>query len=300
VIDPTNICNLRCPLCPTGQNLAKRKGMLPFEKFKEIVDELGKYLFEIDLYNWGEPLLNREVYKMIEYSNQNNIRTTISSNLNTLNEKGAEKLINSGLDRLTVSLDGATRETYNKYRIGGDFQKVIGNMKMLVSKKKELGKKNPYITWQFLISKQNEHEIEKARELSKKIGIDYLDIKPMRTDMGKEIFESDETKINKYKKWLPTTEKFSRYDMKKKKRKLVLKSCLFLWTQSVINWEGDVLPCCSVFNEKFSFGNAFDEGFLKVWNNDKYRKARHMVKKMETLYPEIVCSNCIRYGFVEI
>ena len=299
VVEPTNFCNLMCPLCPTGQRKPSAKGSLLFQDFKRIIDEVGKYLFEIDLYNWGEPLMNRNIFKMIEYANNNNIRTTISSNLNILNEDTATKLIMSGLDKLTVSLDGATEETYNKYRIGGNFQTVLRNIRILVSKKKKLKKKNPKIVWQFLVSKQNQHEIYRANILAKEIGVE-IDIKPMRTDMGTEIFESDETKIEKYRKWIPTKEKYSRYDLNKKRRKLVLKSCIFLWTQSVINWNGEVLPCCSVYNEKFSFGNAFRDGLLNVWNNRNYRKARRMVRKMEVLYPENVCSNCIRHGFVEI
>jgi hypothetical protein len=118
-VDVTNICNLRCPLCPTGVGAPGReKGSMSFSLFKKIIDETGKYLISIDLFNWGEPLLNKETYKMIAYANKKHIVTSVSTNFNFLSEKLAEQLILSGLDILILSIDGASQESYEQYRVG--------------------------------------------------------------------------------------------------------------------------------------------------------------------------------------
>ena len=159
VIEPTNICNLSCPLCPAGlDNKAHERGMMKLEEFKKIIDEVGDYLYEIDLYNFGESLLNPEVYDMIKYASDHNIKTNLSTNLNVVN---VEKLVNSGLSKLIVSADGASHQTYKQYRVYGNYNRVMKNMEAVIAKKEELRKKYPKIVWQFIVMKHNEHEIQK-------------------------------------------------------------------------------------------------------------------------------------------
>ena len=125
VIDPINLCNLKCPLCPTGQGkTGQPKGRMKLSDFKKIIDELGDYLYEIDLFNWGEPFLNNKIYEIINYAHQKRIQVNISSNLSSFDKKNAKKLVESGLDNLIVSLDGASQESLTKYRCGGDFEKI--------------------------------------------------------------------------------------------------------------------------------------------------------------------------------
>ena len=298
--DPSSVCQLRCPLCPTGQGAEGRsKGAMRFDRFKRVVDEMAPYLYEIDLNNWGEPFLNRDLIKMAGYAHKKRIKTSINTNLNVaLSKEQAGDLINSGLDVLYISMDGITQQTYEKYRIGGKLQTVWDNIALVSGKKKQLNKSNPKIIWQFLVSKYNEHELPKLEGVKQQLGVDELAIGGIRSDMGKEIFTPDEQKVESMQKWLPGNEQLSRYDYGKKQRKLQKRNCHFLWFVSVINWNGSVSPCCSSYYEKFDFGNAFGRGFKPIWNNEKYIAARKAVA-LHKAASGTVCDNCIKTGFVD-
>jgi radical SAM protein with 4Fe4S-binding SPASM domain len=286
-------------LCPTGQgNKSQPKGKMEFSQFKKIIDELGDYLYEIDLFNWGEPFLNKEIYKMIKYSKDKNIKVNISSNLSSIDQKDAEKIVDSGLSRLIVSLDGASQESLNKYRSGADFEKIISNIKAIKKEKYRKKRKEPKIIWQFLVMRQNENEIGKARKMAKQLGIE-IEFRPVRTDLGKEIFENDKTKVEKYRKWLPSKETYSRFNYRKKKKKAKIKTCMFLWTQSTISWNGAVYPCCAVYDYKYNFGNMFKDKFMSIWNNKKYQEARKIVRTKKVTNPSIVCAPCMLNGFID-
>jgi len=214
-------------------------------------------------------------------------------------KKGFEKkLVSSGLDILIISLDGTDQKTYEKYRRGGDYRKVIEGIRKIAAEKKRQKSKTPYLVWQFLVMKQNEHQIPKVYKMADKLGIDFVRIEPVRSDTSKEIFQSDEEKIAKSKAWLPKSEKLSRFNYKKKAKKVKRKSCIFLWSMPVINPNGSVAPCCSVYPEKYDFGNAFKDTLMKVWNNKMYVSSRRIVygKKGSC---GTVCVNCVKFGFIE-
>jgi len=300
VIDPCNICNLHCPLCPTGQGRSDRsKGKMSFDNFRRIIDELGAYLYRVDLHNWGEPLLNDDLYQMVSYARAHNIQVRVSSNLNVIDKVKAKKLMKSGLDVLIVSLDGASQETYKQYRVGGSFDKVTRGIKMIIEMKKELNSSTPFIIWQFLVMRHNEHEIPKAEDMAKEFGVNKLDLFAIHCDMGREIFWNDKTRIEKTAKWLPRNEKFCIYDLTAGKKKSQRRTCNFLWVQAAINWNGSVSPCCALYDEKYDFGNAFCIGFKSVWNNDKYRQARRIIRTKKIGENDYlnVCSNCVKNGF---
>lgn len=301
VIDPCDICNLHCPLCPTGQGRSNRsKGKMSFKNFRRIIDELGAYLYRVDLHNWGEPLLNDELYRMISYAKASNIEVRVSSNLNVIDQVKAEKLVRSGLDVLIVSLDGASQETYMQYRIGGSFDKVTNGIKMIAELKSKLSTSKPFIIWQFLVMRHNEHEISQLKGIARELGANQVDIWAIRCDMGREIFWDDKMRLEKTAKWLPRNEKFHIYDLATGMRKNRPKTCNFLWVQSAINWNGSVSPCCALYDEKYDFGNAFDISFKNVWNNDKYQQARKIVRTKKNNKSDLqnVCYYCLKNGFI--
>ncbi len=276
-IESGNICNLRCPLCPTGQkDVSAGKGLLSFVDFKNIVDEIGKDLLLIRLYNWGEPLLNKELIKMVDYANENKIAVKISTNLSLpITDDQAEALINANLQKIYISCDGASNSTYPIYHIDGDFDRVMSNMKLLLRKKRESRNRYTELKWLFHVFRHNEHEIETAKEIAKDIGIKLI-INKIRTDMGKEIFETPEKSLERDSKWLPVNPEYNSFNMTEKKAMKKF-NCHLLWTETVINWEGSVLPCCSVYSEKHSFGNIKEDSFKNIWNNKKYTSARKEV-----------------------
>lgn len=303
VIEPTNYCNLGCPLCPAGKdNSGHERGMMKLEEFRAMIDEVGDTLYEIDLYNFGESLLNKDIYAMIACAAQKKIKTNLSTNLNL---GDAEKLVASGLSKLIVSADGASQETYRQYRVYGNFEKVFGKLKEVIAKKKELKSKTPKIVWQFLVMKHNEHEVPQVRQWGRELGIE-VDIKPIRlnTAIDKEVAQDNEPLRVR---WLPSLDWLRRLSYQKKRpQKPGPKSCLFLWNQAVVNWNGVVTPCCAIFDSAaYPFGHVRnDGGVLKAWNSDTYQRARRMVKKMDAgLESEKkfgMCAGCIKNEFVDI
>ena len=289
---PGNICNLSCVLCPTGQNDNGRdKGFLSLELFKKIMDECGPYLWELNLYNWGEPLLNKELFEMVKYAKSFKVRISISTNLNHFNNSICSDLVLSGLDEVVVSLDGTSQESVSTYQVGNDFNKVVANIVKLANCKKNLNKKKPIITWRFLVNRYNENEIGKAKKLSKEIGVDQLKINKFRCDMGKELLFNNDQQFKNVSIWLPTNESLSYFNYAEKTKRKI-KNCRWLWLQSSINWNGSVAPCCAVWHEKYDFGNIQESSFKIIWNSAKYREARKISKKKNIKSEDNICSIC--------
>ena len=169
-IESGNLCNLRCPLCPTGQqDKSAKKGFISFDLFKKVVDEMGQYLTVIRLYNWGEPMLNKDLLRMTHYAKEREIDIKISTNLSMKMEDGQiEALVKAGLEKIYISCNGASSESYLKYHVGGDFDLVMDNMKRLVQKKREIPGCHTRLVWLFHVFKHNEHEIAAAKELAQK------------------------------------------------------------------------------------------------------------------------------------
>ena len=273
-VDPSTNCILHCPLCPTGQNNKGRsRGEMKFFNFKKLIDEVGGYLLEIDLFNWGEPFLNQDIFKMISLCHERRIISRLSSNLNYFPDGYEKKLMESKLNHLVVSLDGITKETYGVYRVGGSIEKVLRTVKKIKKEKEKQNSKFPFITWQFIVFDHNKHEIPQAKKLVKKWGFGRIVFIENRGDMGKELF----TNKNAKKKF----------------------NCNFLWSQSVVNWDGSVSPCCLYYDQKYDFGNAFKEGFGNVWNNEKYQLARKLMSKGKPIDKGIICWNCIKNNFTD-
>ncbi|MDD5012038.1 MAG: radical SAM protein [Candidatus Nanoarchaeia archaeon] len=297
MIEPTNTCNLKCPLCPTGAGFIKRaKGFLTFSNFKKVIDELSPYIYHLRLWNWGEPLLNKEIFQMISYAKEKNIFVNLSTNSHFLDKDTSSLIIKSRLDELIVSLDGASEETYQQYRKGGNFKKVIESIQFLVNEKKRLKCANPYIKLQFIIMKSNEHEIQKIKSLSKSLGVDEIVFKTVGI---MDYFSKEDIK-----KYLPKNKKYSRYSVNSNKvisKKEIKNECDFLWDEIVVNWDGSVVPCCFDMNNLFVFGNAFKEKIRDIWNNNKYLAFRKKIltnKKSLALCKD--CPGTNKETFVEI
>lgn len=303
-IDPTNICTLKCPFCPNGfGNIKRPKGMMSRENFEKIIDILGPYLLHIDMQNWGESLLHKDIYKMISYAKKFDIHITVSTNFQNFDERNAEDMINSKLDRLILSIDGASQQTYEKYRRGGSFLKAIDNIKILISNKIKLKSHLPIIIWQFLVFRHNEHEIEIAKRMGKELGVDDVGINSAFIAADSE----------EYKDWIPLNSKYSRYDLAGKPKTVsgsesFLKPireavCNWLWQGITINWDGSVSPCCGVFLEEDDFGNIFSQdSFWQLWNNAHYRIAREFIRDRKTPLGNIknTCVGCSKIGQINL
>ena len=298
-IDSGNICNLNCMLCPTGQNKRGRpKGFMSFKNFKKIIDEIGSFIIKIDLYNWGEPFLNKDIFRMISYARKRHILVNISSNMNYFNESMAEKLVQSGCNKLIVSLDGASQESCSKYQVGTNFDEVLKNMKLVRQKKLKFHRKTPIVIWRFLVNRYNEHEINYSKKIAKDFA-DRLEFGTFRCDTAEELFMDSQHQFKDVRNWLPKNEKWSMYNYKTKSKKVIRQNfCPFLYSQSVINWDGSISPCCAVWYKKWDFGNIFESGFRDIWNNKYYRSSRKFIFRGQVSDTKTICYICKKNGAI--
>ncbi|MBU3661784.1 MAG: radical SAM protein [Bacteroidetes bacterium] len=282
-IEPTTSCNLRCPQCPSGlREFSRNTGMLDLTLYKKIIDEIHPELVYLILYFQGEPFLNKQFLEFVKYAAAKNIYTATSSNAHYFTDEMARATVESGLDRLIVSLDGITQDTYEKYRIGGNLEKVLEGTKRLVYWKKKLGSKTPHIIWQFIAFKHNEHQIPELEKKAKEIGVDELGIKTA------QIYDYQHTD-----ELIPETEALSRY--KKTEDGYVIKNellnqCWRMWRGSVVTWDGLVVPCCFDKDATHRFGDVSKESFEAVWKGEAYNNFRSAILRSRK---EIdICTNC--------
>lgn len=282
LIDPSSVCTLHCPLCPTGLgDMSRPRMFMKFDEYKKIIDQIGDYLLSIVFTHWGEPFLNKELMRIIDYTKH--VKrvpfTSVDTNLNVgFSDKDIEDLVRSDLDLMLISVDGATQETYEKYRRGGKLQVVIDNSKLILEKRKELGKDRPFVVWQFLVMKQNEHELDKVLQLAKETGVDALRISAAQvwvSDADKPFKESYEASTEYM---VDLGSEYSIYTADGK-RKRSLAVCQWLWKGVVINSDSGVHPCCVLFSKKYDFGDVLKvRNFREIWNNKCYQDARRAVK----------------------
>ncbi|MBC8413736.1 MAG: SPASM domain-containing protein [Nitrospira sp.] len=288
IIDPVNMCNLKCPLCVTGQGKNTRKlGIMPFENLKKIIDELSPWLYKVRFYSWGEPLLHKDIYSMIAYAAQRNIATEMSTNFTRSSPADLGKLIDSGLENLIVSLDGASEATYSRYRVGGSFKVVVENIRTLIQQRKARQRRYPEVEVQFLVMKHNEHEIDAIRELAEELGVDRIRIAPLTVNVN----DTEQAYT-----WLPRDEKWSRYSYGNYDDKVYTKRkrCEWLWRSMVFNWDGSVSPCCVYEGPKSDLGSVQEASLQEVWNNEQYRSARGVFNENQKSgsEPHTICGRC--------
>jgi radical SAM protein with 4Fe4S-binding SPASM domain len=283
-VEPTTSCNLRCPECPSGlRSFTRPTGMLDTDFFKETIDSLHKKLLYLIFYFQGEPYLNPEFLDMVKYASEKGIYTATSTNAHYLNDNMARKTVESGLDRLIISIDGATQEVYQSYRIGGKLDKVIQGAQNMVKWKKQLRSKTPHLIFQFLVVKPNEHQIEEVKKIAKEIGVDEVRFKTAQLydyENGNNL--------------MPTIDEFSRYKKNNNgtysiKNKL-LNHCWKLWHSCVITWDGKVVPCCFDKDAQHQLGDLQKSSFADLWQNGPYQNFRKSLLKSRS---EIdICKNC--------
>jgi radical SAM protein with 4Fe4S-binding SPASM domain len=283
--EPTTSCNLRCPECPSGLRAFTRPtGMLQKDFFKETIDDVYKELLYLIFYFQGEPYLNPSFLEMVKYASDKGIYTATSTNAHYLTDDAAKKTVESGLDRLIISIDGTTQDSYEQYRVGGNLEKVIAGAKNIVKWKKELNSKTPFVFFQFLVVKHNEHQIEDIKKLAKEIGVDEVRFKSAQV----YDYENDPNNL------IPVNEKYSRYkrnaDGSFKAKNKFANRCWKLWHANVITWDGLVVPCCFDKDAMHRLGNLKNESFKNIWHNENYKQFRGELMKSRKNID--ICANC--------
>ncbi len=282
-IEPSSLCNLSCPECPAGTNILSREtGFMDIELFNKILDETGLYLTFLTIYFQGEPFLNNRLFDMIKRASEKNIYTATSTNGHFLTTENVRGIIESGLDRLIISVDGTTQEVYEKYRVGGDLKTVISGIKNVVEWKKKLHSSKPFVVISFLVLRTNEHQIKDIKELGKKLGVDKVVIKTAQVnDMScRNDLVPAGKKLTRYK--------FinGHYELKKK----LTNRCRRVWSSPVITYNGHIVPCCFDKNAEHSMGKITVTSFRNIWFGDCFRDFRkRILKDRKTIN---ICRNC--------
>jgi radical SAM protein with 4Fe4S-binding SPASM domain len=276
--EPTNYCNLKCPACPSGNGaLTRPHGFADLGLFKKTIDENKKYLTNLILHFQGEPMLHQKLGEMIGYARKNKIFTELSTNANLL-PSTFNSLKNSMPDKIIISLDGLNQETYNKYRINGDLNKVLEALQLL---SKMPNKSRPFVELQFLVFAHNENQISELKNIKRKYKINKISLKSI------QIYDNDQIGL------LPKDEKYSRYIVEGKTfglKSLLKNKCKRIIFGSVVTWDGKLVPCCFDKNSDFMMGDVNDMSIFEIRNSKKYNE---FVKTVFSHRKNIsMCMNC--------
>jgi radical SAM protein with 4Fe4S-binding SPASM domain len=282
--EPTTSCNLRCPECPSGlRSFTRPTGMMEEKLYKKTIDELADTLLYLIFYFQGEPYLHPKFFELVQYAHNKGIYTATSTNAHYLNDEKARKTVESGLDRLIISIDGTTQETYEQYRIGGNLEKVLEGTRNIIKWKKELKSSTPHVIFQFLVVKPNEHQIEDVKRLAEEMGVDEVGLKTA------QIYDYEEGSD-----LIPTIDKYSRYEKQESGRFSIknkfVDHCWKMWHSCVITWDGGVVPCCFDKDAEYQLGDMKKTTFRELWRGKKYHDFRASLIRSRS---EIeMCKNC--------
>lgn len=278
-VEPASICNLRCPVCPSGLNKTRRDpALLPLENFKALIDQIGDYLVCLQLWEWGEPFLNPNFYEMVAYAKEKGIVLITSTNGHFFDStEAADRLMRSGLDGVILAVDGTTQEVYEQYRVGGDLAKVLRGIANLVAAKKELGI-GPVLHFRMVINAYNEHQIEDFLKLGQSLGVDMVSNKKINCHMGGE---DDNPSI------LPQKE-----DLVRNRQEAGFKyHCTIPWCNPGLMSNGQIALCALAAQGETCL-EPIDKAhpFRQIWQSQAAREFRRNMKNDQDYYE--FCRNC--------
>jgi len=285
-IEPTNFCNLHCPLCPAHHaslDNSVKFGYMDINNFKSLIDQVKEFIYHVSLSFRGEPLLHKNLIDMIKYCTDSGVFSFINTNGTLLNDKIIKGIFDAGLGRINIALDGLTSETYNKYRVGGDFHKVYSGIKKITQMKRDGGYKHPEVIVQFLILKHNQHEVPKLPSLQKELNIDKISIN--RASVPSWLVDHPETAKKLCEQFIPQNYD-SRYDHGD--IQVPNKRC-GAYKRLAVTWEGDACVCNFDNNARYTLGNLFkDKTFNEIWFSEKNQRWRKLIKRKEL----DICKDC--------
>jgi len=282
-VDLINRCNLKCPLCLTGiGKLGRPTGKMSLADFERIIKDIKDRSFQVFLYCWGEPLLVKNLPDYVRVAKSAGLAVTFSSNFSLpISDDFIESLILAGTDRIIVSLDGVNSKTYSTYRVRGDFDLVLENVRRFAHLKKKLERDKPALIWQFLAFNFNEDQIPFAKKLYKQWGFDAFEIEKPNLPFG----INDSETANK---WFAKNKSYrleNSFDIKDNTGRY----CFWPWRSAVIQSDGGLSPCCYVSSMDYDAGNVITQGFSAAWNSKKMIDARRTILGKTKSDP---CSSC--------
>ncbi|MGM0375332.1 MAG: radical SAM/SPASM domain-containing protein [Bacteroidota bacterium] len=281
-VEPTPVCQLRCPECPTGaEKLTRPTGIMPFEQFSKIIEATHPFVFYLNLYFQGEPLLHPQIGTFVRKARQRNIYTTISTNGQKLNEKMCSELIDAGLSRIVISFDGYTQPVYETYRRNGNVETVKTGISELLRARKKAGTRHPLVVVQCLALSHNRHEIPEIKQWCRKQGVDKLEIKRAQINEFGDGNVTPDKRKSRYK-----TKKNGQYQIKGHARN----HCWRQWSSAVVTWNGTVVPCCYDKNAEHPMGDFANSSLDSIWFNLDANEFRNAILTNRSSIS--MCRNC--------
>jgi len=288
IIDLTNRCNLKCPLCATGSGLNQYKqGIMDISLFSKICGQIAPYVFSVTLYNWGEIFLVKNLPDYLKIIKGHRMGVTLSSNLSVdIKDEVIEGLIKNNIDSLIISCDGITQDIYQKYRRNGDLSQVFRNIKRIQQAKKRLKNSHPRLIWQFLLMRYNQMEAEEARRIYKEVGADEIEFAFINLPFG--IFDKNLAR-----------EFFVDIEFRNRVSYIISKGdlhapCWLLWRAITINWDGTVAPCHYVNCDDYGLGDFRKQSLKEIWNSDRYVASRGLFRGEDEEF-DLICKQCPIY-----
>ena len=279
IIEPTNRCNLACPVCPTFLDMRRPKGMMSVDTFRRIIDDIAGKIPRIAMNFAGEPTLNKDLWRFVAYARRRGVESLVSTNTTLLHTQLAA-VLDSGLQRLIVCLDGATAEVHQRYRRNSDFTRIRDAIAALCREKARRRLARPHVNLQFVVMAQNEHQIEAVTQMAKELGVDSLSLKTM--SLG-SLEESVEKHLALARTWLPAEDRYRRYRVTPHgvTLKQPLRHCP-LHRSAVILWNGDMTICCYDFNGEHVFGNVLrDGGFSRLYQQAEWKRVQERMRNRQ-------------------
>lgn len=281
-IEPTTACNLECPACPSGlKSFTRPTGNMKSESFETIIHSLKEYLLHINFYFQGEPLIHPKIFEWIKTASQNKIYTLISTNAHFLNPENCEKLVQSGLHKMIISIDGMTQNIYEQYRIKGNVNKVFEGIKNIHIAKEKYNSITPKVVLQWIAFEHNLSQLPEFIRFCQQNNYHYQ-IKTAQV-YSKEQFQL----------LVPKNEKYSRYLINENELKIkstLHNHCWRMWASCVFTIDGSIVPCCFDKDAKYIMGNIHQQDFLTIWNSLPYQQFR---KNILISRKDIdICQNC--------
>lgn len=283
-IEPAAICNLSCPHCPAGtKKVDRRNKTIDPELFRHIIDQAAPGTGYLMLYFQGEPLLHRDFIDLVSYAGKKRMYTVTATNGQLITNEVAQRLIDSGLNELIVSVDGTDQETYSLYRRGGSFDQLVEGIRNLVKYKTERHRYYPRIILQFIVFRHNQHQIKEIKKLARVLGADRVRIKsaflypvPGAGDL------------------LPGIKKYRRYHVAEDGslilRRKMKNRCRRIWHTAVVTSDGDLVPCCFDKETSMKIGSLKKKPLKELWKNSEFMSFRRRI--LQERKSSDICRNC--------
>lgn len=278
-IEVTNRCNLTCPTCPLGTDLAYQgydKADISFENFKKIIDQIPSLVY-VTLQGIGEPLLNKDIVKMIKYCSEKGISTYINTNGTILTENKSRELIEAALSNLSISINSFDQKVFSETRSGASITKITDNIKKFIEIKRNLNIKKPIISFRAILMKETEPHMEDLILKSNEMGVDVLYIQLFMSIIAEKNLCESSLKQNEINEFCRKLEVWK----KQVKMQIITESfgnssnnlgqCRLPWFSPNVTAEGYLTPCCTISNPSIlNMGNVFEKPFKELWNSEKY------------------------------